>query len=135
MGHMERTLYIAAVALLISGCGESHRQKAEKVAQQLKKSPTVAMQLHFHGQKVEAQLSPQAIDELITLIADASPDRSPADYEASGEITFQSANGGKSRLLVLQISESEAGLRLDGGTYLRKIDANKLKKLLEDSKQ
>jgi hypothetical protein len=138
MPNMERTLFLIILPLLISGCGPQdklHREEAEQLVQQLKASPTVEMQLHFNGQKFEGQLSPQGVNELSMMIAEATPDQSPLKYAELGEITYQAANGGQGKLLFLYISELEAGLRLDGGTYFRKLDPSKLKKLLTDSGQ
>lgn len=68
-----------------------------------------------------------------TLISEASPDQTGRKYIMLGEITYQRADGSKGRRPLLYISDFEACLILEDSTHMRKLNLNKLKKLVGEA--
>lgn len=121
---------MVVVMLFTTGCGESHRGKVDRAIQSLKTAPKLEMHLRIDGQDLEGQLSAQSVEVLSKLIEESSPDHWPLKYALLGTITYPLVDGGESELSLLYISDAEAGLRIDGSTYLRKLDPGKLKQLV-----
>lgn len=91
--------------------------------------------MRFEGDVMEGRLSEASAKELSTLIEEAIPNHSSVKYSALGEIRYQRADGRQESLLLLLISDSEAGLCLADGTNLRQLSLNRLKGLIGASSE
>lgn len=126
---MNRVTNLVAIGfLLLAGCGRSHAERTAEFVQNIRASPSVFIEAKFGERNYQGELTKGGIEKLNQVIASAVADHHPLTYSVQGSISYQSSD---SKVLLLYISPRESGLRIDGNTYLRKIDPKDLEEICQ----
>lgn len=108
------------------------RDRAAKAIKDLQASPTVILKTYIDQKERQIPLSADEVARLTKIIEVGRPDADPATYEEQGTISYQLPDGSTRDSLLLSIGSLEAGLRIDGSTYLRGLNQQHLDQLRQD---
>lgn len=131
---------VVVAGLLISCVGRVNatreqtaiRDRAAKAIKDLQASPTVILETYIDQKERQIPLSADEVARLAKIIEAGRPDLNALKYEVHGTINYQLPDGSARESLLLSIGSSEAGLRIDGSTYLRGLNQQHLDQLRDD---